>query len=171
METGNLPLTPTEYLPLDALKRSVESHTRCDLYPFFDSKFRATIATELCKKYFIGANRNGNTVYWQVDIAGNVRQAKIIKYDSDTGRRSKEQSVYFAGKKILGKENIFLQQCFFGEHLLSLAQNKTKPVAIAEIEITAVISSVYFPGLVWLVHRRHTWAKWTDTVVCKVNGR
>ena len=83
METGNLPLTPTEYLPLDALKRSVESHTRCDLYPFFDSKFRAAIATELCKKYFIGANRNGNTVYWQVDIAGNVRQAKIIKYDSE----------------------------------------------------------------------------------------
>jgi len=41
-----------------------------------------------------------------------------------------------------------LQQCFFGEHLLTLYPDKT--VAIVESEKSALIASAVFPILIWL---------------------
>jgi hypothetical protein len=43
-----------------------------------------------------------------------------------------------------------LQQCFFGEHLLTISENTSKPIAIVEAAKTAIIASAYFPEYIWL---------------------
>jgi hypothetical protein len=45
-------------------------------------------------------------------------------------------------------EDFNLQQCFFGEDLLALYQDKS--VAIVESEKSAIIASALIPNLIWL---------------------
>ncbi|MCW3118663.1 MAG: hypothetical protein JWM28_2745, partial [Chitinophagaceae bacterium] len=163
---------PVDFLPFDIMNRSVCGHKQCNLYPYLEKLFRKDIASSLCENYFIGKNKDGDTVFWQVDIDANVRQAKVIQYDPETGRRNKETGAYFAGKKILNKEDANFKQCLFGEYLLTLPDNAGRTVAIVESEKTAIIASVYYPGFIWLATGGKHGAKWTEASVSKVlNGR
>jgi hypothetical protein len=163
---------PIDYLPFNLFEKSVMQHKRCNLFPFLVKLFREVVAAGLCETHFIGSNKDGNTVFWQVDITGKIRQAKIIQYDPATGRRNKETGAQFAGKRILGYQSANLQQCFFGEYLLSFPETKGKPVAIVESEKTAVVASIYFPQFVWLATGGKAGCKWTEKSVCSVlSGR
>ena len=88
-------------------------------------------------------------MFWQVDILGRVRQAKVISYQSDTLKRNKDLNVWFAGKTILKNAEANLQQCFFGENQLKDAP-LTIPVAIVESEKTAIVCSIKMPQFIWL---------------------
>lgn len=163
---------PTDYLPFDVFEKSVIQHERCNLFPFLVKLFREDAARGLCEKYFIGANKDRNTVFWQADVSGKIRQAKVMQYNPSNGRRNKETGALFAGKRILGNPDANLHQCFFGEYLLSLPETLRKPIAIVESEKTAVIASVYFPDLVWLATGGKAGCKWTEKAVCRVlDGR
>jgi DNA-directed RNA polymerase subunit RPC12/RpoP len=157
-----------DYLPFELMDRSVTNHKHCDLFPFLEKIFGEETASDLCLNYFIGTTSKGSTAFWQVDVDANVRQVKVIHYDSATGRRNKKTGAYFAGKKILKNNNANFQQTFFGEYLLTMPQNKTKPIALVESEKSAVIASVYYPQCVWLATGGKHGCKWTDTTVCRV---
>ena len=159
---------PIDYLPIDLLEKSIYHNEQCNLFPFFERLFRKDAAKLLCEKYFIGTNRDGNTVFWQVDFKGEIRQAKVIQYNPTSGKRNKETGVLFAGKKILYKNDANLQQCFFGEILLALTENKGKPVAIVESEKTAAIASIYYPDFIWLATGGKHGCKWTEKSVSNV---
>ena len=160
--------THVSFLPFDIMERSVLNCRKCNLFPFLEKLFRFDVAERLCNDYFIGTSKAGDTVFWQVDVNARIRQAKVMKYDSVTGKRNKETGAFFSGKKVLKDENANLQQCFFGEFLLSLPDNKTKPIGITESEKSCVIASVYYPELIWLATGGKHGAKWTEEKVCKV---
>jgi len=160
--------TEVSYLPFDVFEKSVEAHEKCNLFPFLEKLFRKDLAKWLCRNYFIGANKDGDTVFWQVDKEANVRQAKVIRYDPATGKRNKEVPVYFAGKSILKNRHTNLKQCFFNEYNLN---DGLKPVAICESEKTAVIASVFFPDLTWLATGGKFGAGWTERGTAKVLAR
>ncbi len=163
---------PVGYLPFEVMEKSVSRHKQCNLYPFLERLFREVVATELCQNYFIGANKDRNTVFWQVNQAGKVCQAKVMVYDAETGRRNKQTGANFAGKMILDNQEANLSQCFFGEYLLSMDENVSKPVAIVESEKTAVIASIFYPDFIWIATGGKYGAKWTEGKVCKVlSGR
>jgi len=159
---------PVDYLPFEIMDKSVTDHKRCNLFPFLNKLFRNDVATWLCTNYLIGTNRNGDTVFWQVDISGKIRQAKVMQYNPETGKRNKEAGAFFAGKTILKNKDANFQQCFFGEFLLSYPENEDKPIAIFESEKTAVIASVYLPEYICLATGGKHGAKWTEKNVCKV---
>ncbi|MBK7560895.1 MAG: hypothetical protein IPI68_05105 [Chitinophagaceae bacterium] len=163
-------IRPIDYLPFDVFEKSVSQHERCNLFQYLEKLFREDAARRICKNYFIGTNKGGNTVFWQADIAGKIRQAKVMQYNPSTGRRNKDTGALFAGKRILGNPDANLQQCFFGEYLLSLPGNENKPVAIVESEKTAVIASIYFPEFVWIATGGKAGCKWTEKAVCSVLG-
>jgi len=104
--------------------------------------------------YALGATKNKEVIFWQIDVFSKIRTGKIMQYNPETGRRIKHEngSIDWAHNKLKHSgqlpESFNLQQCFFGEHLLKLYPSKT--VAIVESEKTACIASVYFPELVWL---------------------
>ncbi|HMJ46811.1 MAG TPA: DUF6371 domain-containing protein [Ferruginibacter sp.] len=167
-EPKQLISSPVEYLPHTILEKSVLNHEQCNLYQFLFKLFREKVAKQLCERYFIGTNKNGDTAFWQVDFKAKIRQVKIIRYNPSTGKRTKEKPPYFAGKRLIGKDDANLQMCFFGEHLLSQAENTNKPVAIVESEKTAVIASVYYPAFVWLSTGGKHGCNWTQKSVCHV---
>lgn len=113
-------------------------------------------ASKVISKYYLGTSKHwqGATVFWQIDEAGNIRNGKIILYDSETGKRVRASTETGIEKDCLTWlhsvteiPEIRHKQCFFGEHLL---KGNRMPVAIAESEKTAMIASVYLPQYIWL---------------------
>lgn len=105
-------------------------------------------------KYAIGATKNKEIIYWQIDTKGKVRTGKIMQYDPLTGKRIKHESgaIDWVHNKLKKSgtlpEDYNLQQCFFGEHLLDLHPEAV--VCIVESEKSALISAAIFPEQVWL---------------------
>lgn len=105
-------------------------------------------------KYAIGATKNKEIIYWQIDTKGKVRTGKIMQYDPLTGKRMKHESgaIDWVHNKLKKSgtlpEDYNLQQCFFGEHLLGLHPEAI--VCIVESEKSALISAAIFPEQVWL---------------------
>ncbi|MFN8307343.1 MAG: DUF6371 domain-containing protein [Ferruginibacter sp.] len=157
-----------DYLPYDVLERSLACHKHCNLFPFLTRLFGDNIASQLCIDYLIGSNKKRDTVFWQADINDNIRQCKIIRYNSLDGKRKKDIPVRFAGKEILKNNKANLVQCFFGENLLSFSINDDKPIGIVESEKTAVIASIYYPHFVWLATGGTHGCKWTQKSVCDI---
>lgn len=104
--------------------------------------------------YAIGATKNKEIIYWQIDTKGKVRTGKIMQYDPLTGKRMKHESgaIDWVHNKLKKSgtlpEDYNLQQCFFGEHLLGLHPEAV--VCIVESEKSALISAAIFPEQVWL---------------------
>jgi hypothetical protein len=140
---------------------------------FLARMFGAEEAIMLIEKYKIGCAKHwpGATVFWQIDVNGNIRTGKIMLYSGADCRRVKEPYNHIAWVHSLlmprtrplqdgeaGENQIAafgiphshftLRQCLFGEHLLPLEPFKT--VAIAESEKTAIIASVMYPNYIWL---------------------
>lgn len=120
---------------------------------YLNSIFGVEITKGLIENYLIGTSKYWNgigaNIFWQVDFWGNVRTGKVMAYDKLNGKRIKKPFNHINWvHKILNIDNFSLAQCYFGEHLLRI--NPNKPVAIVESEKTAIISSVYFPQLVWI---------------------
>ena len=103
--------------------------------------------------YKVGTSKmwNGATVFWQIDINGNVRAGKIMGYDAKTGHRIKhpfnQVSWVHSVKKI---PDFHMKQCLFGEHLLADASSSTRTVAIVESEKTALVAAHFIPDFIWL---------------------
>ena len=104
--------------------------------------------------YALGATKNKEIIFWQIDITGKVRTGKIMQYNPETGKRIKHESgaIDWVHSKLKKSgtlpEDYNLQQCFFGEHLLTIYPEAT--VCIVESEKSALISSAIFPNFIWL---------------------
>lgn len=116
---------------------------------FSDEQIRNT-----AENYALGATKNKEVIFWQIDIMGKVRTGKIMQYNPATGKRIKHKSgaIDWVHNKLKQKKQLSddfnLQQCFFGEHLLKIYPEKL--VAIVESEKSAIIASMIMPELVWL---------------------
>ncbi|MEI8087507.1 MAG: DUF6371 domain-containing protein [Paludibacter sp.] len=106
------------------------------------------------ENYALGATKNKEVIFWQIDITGKVRTGKIMQYNPTTGKRLKHQNgaIDWVHNKLKKTgtlpEDFNLQQCFFGEHLLKIYPEKS--IAIVESEKSAIIASSLFPDLIWL---------------------
>jgi len=133
---------------MHASLRSYEQNNFCR---WLCSVFGEQKAFELTAAYQVGTSKHwvGSSVFWQIDRIGRIRAGKVMLYNNDTGRRVKEPFNHIQWvHKVIKIEPYHLQQCFFGEHLLSV--ETIKPVAIVESEKTAVVASGYIPEFVWL---------------------
>lgn len=141
----------TDYIPLDYLQRSYS--TDSSLFHFLCRLFPLDTLNKVWQEYHIGATRNKETIYWQLDSKGMIRTGKIMKYNEQTGHRVKDQfSVNWVHSK-MKKQGLLpltfhLSQCLFGEHLL--AKYPEKDVALVEAEKTAIVCAAVFPQYVWV---------------------
>ena len=95
------------------------------------------------------------TLFPYIDYFNNFQTAKIVKYNTKTGKRDKGAysnswfHAYKPIKKELGLKDKITKRitCFFGEHLLS---GNSKPVVIVEAEKTAIILSLLFKEIVFI---------------------
>jgi hypothetical protein len=145
-------LKPASFIPADLFKASLKGHSANTFIQFITGRFGADAVGQMISRYFIGTsnqwNKAGATIFWQIDSNGKIRTGKIMLYNPATGKRIKETKVYFSYvHSVLKFPDFILQQCFFGEHLLT---DKSKTVAIVESEKSAIIASLYFPKFIWL---------------------
>jgi hypothetical protein len=156
-------------IPDSIFQNSLSNYKSNHLITFLKSIFDPSTVNKLVNTYLIGTSKNwpGSTVFWQIDTHGNIRDGKIMLYDSATGHRVKHpyNHITWAHSALKLKE-YNLQQCFFGEHLLNL--HPTIPVSIVESEKTAIIASVYFPQFIWLATGGKHGCKWTTPQVFNV---
>ena len=159
-----------DYLPQETLVSSMGEYNRNHVHRFLVTLFGEDVTANLAKAYRLGTSKKwlGANIFWQIDVRGNIRQAKITLYNPTTGQLDKdgEYVTLLVGKNILGNSSANLQQCFFGEHLLGLYPHRR--VIIVDSEKTAMISSVYFPQHIWLAIGGSDGCRWTNPAVCKV---
>ncbi len=194
LKHSSVPLFPSlsneiDFLDVQMMKESVRYWRSNNFAEYLSTLVGWQVVKKLFDMYYIGTSKHwqGATVFWQVDAQGRPRQAKVMHYNPESGRRTRSleealkydyvngcyyrdfgeaDKVYFAGKWILGKDNPNLKQCFFGEHLLYLHPNKV--VCIVESEKTALIASLYMPHFVWLSTGGKNGCKWSSYEVSKV---
>lgn len=141
-------------IPMEYVTRSRSDDSHLIHFLFSLQKDNEAVLKRVLDDYRIGATRNGETIFWQIDKDNHVRGGKIIAYNKEDGHRIKDKGVNWV-HSLLKKQGVFnqdwtLTQCLFGEHLLSSSANWDKVVAVVESEKTALICSVQYPDCVWL---------------------
>lgn len=145
-----LPKISVNFLDADLVTQSFYPNN--NLLYFLSSVFDKVLVEEAARLYRIGSCKDGSTIFWQIDKEEKVRSGKIIQYNKDTGHRIKTigigcvHSILKRQKKLPG--NYELQQCLFGEHLLSMFSHKT--IVLVESEKTALIYSLFQPSVLCL---------------------
>ncbi|MHB9055771.1 MAG: DUF6371 domain-containing protein [Paludibacteraceae bacterium] len=146
------PLQPIGTIPFNYVERSASYRSNF-------VRFLCEIMTEqqisfIGDNYALGATKNKEVIFWQIDYTGKVRTGKIMQYNPETGRRIKHESgaIDWIHNKLKKEgtlaEDFNLQQCFFGEHLLKIYPDAT--VCIVESEKSALISAAIFTEEIWL---------------------
>ena len=133
----------------------------CDYKIWLRDSFGDSVANRIIADYRIGGahgdppNESATyAIFWQVDYNGDVRTGKLMNYDPATGKRIKGEGAYVNWMhSIMRSEGVLpegweLEQCLYGEHLLSL--NPKAVVALAEGPKTAHIGSALMPDMVWV---------------------
>ena len=136
----------------EILNQTIQSFEINPFVQYLFKKYEKNEVDQIIKKYNIGtANMyKGATVFWQIDNTGNIRTGKIMSYNTETGKRTKNND----GKSkinwvhsALKKTNYNLKQCLFGLHLF---KKDVKKIAIVESEKTAIIMSLEMPEYTWM---------------------
>lgn len=139
------------FIPMDIVNRSLARYDINPLYGFLCGVVGKQETERLFRLYQVGTGKKwgGCTVFWQIDIDGNVRAGKLMGYDKTTGHRIKEpQSQVTWAHSAMHLQDYHLVQCLFGEHLLR--SYPATPVALVESEKTALIMAHFMPDMVWL---------------------
>ncbi len=99
--------------------------------------------------YSIGATKNGDVIFWQIDHEQRVRSGHIMHYNRQGHREGYQGWIHtrLIEKKLLPPD-FTLYQCFFGEHLLIRRPEAT--VCLVESEKTALILAAVQPNHIWL---------------------
>lgn len=127
---------------------------RSNFITFVKTLFDEVDIKRVIDDYHLGVTKSGDTIFWQIDIKGNVRTGKIQGYNPSTGKRIKgnPDRIDWVHSKLKKQGNLpsdwELTQCLFGEHLLS--KYPTKPVAIVEGEKNAILGAIYYGDCIWL---------------------
>jgi Domain of unknown function (DUF6371) len=148
------PPRPVSFIDKAIFKKTLGVNDNNTFTNFLIALFGKERAENLVNRYHIGTTKNGETIFYQVDLQGNVRSGKVMKYNliesnqTAIGTDCKRDKTTFPNwvHSKLKLENFNLSQCLFGEHLLT----DSRTVAVVESEKSAIIASVYFPQFVWV---------------------
>lgn len=152
------PPPPTPELPGYRMSRAEVRATMgreagCNLLEYLGNVLDPEQVKHAAWEYCVGTwttpgKLQGAAVFWQVDRSGEVRTAKVVQYDPQTGHRVKGAQHWTHALAAGIPEGYRLDQCLFGEHLL--AKYPEAPVGIVEAEKTALIARLYVPDVLWI---------------------
>lgn len=147
-------------LPQGLVKESMLHPERNVLLNYLSGISTPTEVERIRELYQVGTSAwwPGSTVFWQIDINGNVRTGKIIQYrvelddscaSGNNCKRVKTNKPIVKWVHRHPRVNYPMgKQCFFGEHLLPNFPDKK--IGILESEKSALIASLYHPEYLWL---------------------
>lgn len=139
----------TSYHTESELNNSLNNYNKNAFVQFLYSKFNSDKVTNLLNEYKIGTSKSwhNGTILWQIDFQQKIRGGKIILYNKNGKRTKYINWMHSLNIKNNLTDSFNLNQCFFGEHLIS---KYDKPIAIVESEKTACIMNIIFEKYLWL---------------------
>jgi hypothetical protein len=149
----DIPKPETSYHSLDLVEKAFLIEKENNFVLFLKTLFNEAEVKTAVYKYLISTSTywNGATIFWQIDNLERVHHGKIMLFNPDTGKRTKDKDgkgYINSVRSVLRLQNFNLEQCLFGLHLISETNQKT--IALVEAEKTAVIMSIFKPEYVWL---------------------
>lgn len=152
-EIVSTPPPEPSFHDFNLVSQSGRNYKQNNFVQFLKSIFSNDEVKQAIIKYLIGTSKyySGATIFWQIDNTNNVRHGKIMLFNSETGKRTKNsngKALINSVRSVLKLENFNLNQCLFGLHLIN--ETNTKTIALVESEKTAVIMSLFKPDYVWL---------------------
>jgi hypothetical protein len=165
--------THFDIVPNSLYQQSLKQYHQNNFTLGLEKLFGTAKTIELINQFDIGTAKHpdNGTIFWQVDKENKVRTGKIMLYDTDTLKRyknitkqgietktNKQQQrvvapvvdwVHSRLKREGYIKDFVLQQCLFGLRQLNTSSQHI-PIAVVESEKTAIVASVYMPGLVWM---------------------
>lgn len=141
---------PTFYHESELVTKRGRNFKKNNFVKYLLTKFEKKEVEAAILKYLIGTSGfwQGATVFWQFDNQEKVRHGKIMLYNSETGRRSKEHFNTIKNVLKIPVNGHSLRQCLFGLHLIN--ETNKKIIAVVESEKTAIVMSLIFNDFVWL---------------------
>ena len=141
------PKPQPSFIDTELLKKTLSNYEKNNFAQWLGGIVGEEKAGESIGRYFVGTSKNGGTCFWQIDLNGRIRAGKVIVYGKDGHRRKDVMPPVQWVHSVMKLPDFHLSQCLFGEHLL---EDRTKAIAIVESEKSAVIASIYLPGMLWL---------------------
>ena len=138
-------------IPHSYVEKSQQEYEVNSFYIFLSGLYNEQDILRVFSLYKVGTSKkwDGATVFWQISIENQVRTAKVIKYNANTGKRIKQPHPLMTwAHKLLNLKEFNLKQVLFGEHLLPQFPNQT--ICIVESEKTAIIMAIKHPKYLWL---------------------
>jgi hypothetical protein len=151
-ETALNILAQPSFIRAEGLKRTLTAYDRNGLITFLSKRCPTKEISNVARRYLVGTWTDGRTVFWQIDASRRIRTGKLIAYDPEVGKRIKSRNVSWVHSELkrtgeLSGEFV-LEQCLFGEHLLS--REPGNAVGLVESEKTAIVASLFMPDYLWL---------------------
>ncbi|MGV3528929.1 MAG: DUF6371 domain-containing protein [Flavisolibacter sp.] len=142
------------------VEQSMKNWKCNNLFQWMANLFGEKPVFDLSLEYFVGTAKHwpGATVFWQTDRIGNFRGGKIMLYDPETGKRTRNPDHVTWVHRVAKLNDYNLVQCFFGEHLITEYPDKT--IAVVESEKTALICSLHYPEYVWIATGGKNGCRW-----------
>lgn len=149
----DIPKPKTSFHNSDLVSQSCRNFKQNNFIKFLKILFTETEVKKAINKYLIGTSKhwNGATIFWQIDDLGRVHHGKIMLFNPETGKRTKDtngKGYINSVRSVLKLQDFNLSQCLFGLHLVKEMNQRT--VALVESEKTAVIMSLFKPEYIWL---------------------
>jgi hypothetical protein len=94
--------------------------------------------------YIIGTNKDGGTVFWNINSDLKVQKAKISYYNENGKRTNKFMVPY--------KNEDGYYSCLFGEHLIYDELKGKKTIILVESEKTAIVGYIHFAEYIWIAY-------------------
>ncbi len=150
LETTNINKQSFSTMPLSTMQESFTQYDCNHFVHYLRNRLGDERAFHLAKQYHVGTSNywDCSTVFWQVDAQQRIRTGKVMLYRPDNGRRIKTPRNYITWMhSVLKCQDYHLQQCLFGEHLLT---GRCMNIGLVESEKTAILASAHFPEYTWL---------------------
>ena len=147
------PPRPLQPLPMELVTRSHSPRSTFWQWLTGDCARRLALDPQVVRRvydnYLIGATRQSDVIFWQVDEQGRVRSGHVMQYGPDGHRLGYQGWTHLP----LIREGLLpldwqLYQCLYGQHLLPLRRQAT--VCIVESEKTALVMAARHPDQLWL---------------------
>ena len=147
------PLPPFQALPMACVTRSHSPQSTFWYWFTTSLAQRLNLAAgdvwRVFDDYLLGATRQSDVIFWQIDHHGLVHGGHIMQYHAD-GHRGGYQGwthIPLIRQGVLPKD-WQLYQCLFGQHLLT--RYPDRHVCLVESEKTALIMAAVRPEYLWL---------------------
>ena len=142
-KSENVPLN-IKYIPEGIIWRYYHTMPENNLLKYLRRTYGDEKVDDVKETYVVGTNKDGGTVFWNINSDLKVQKAKVSYYN-ENGKRTNKFVVPY-------KNEDGYYACLFGEHLICNELKEKKTIILVESEKTAIVGYIHFPEYIWIAY-------------------